>query len=580
MAASRYYPMKNSAAEKLTKSECKETMASLESSSSSDTSIGSLREKYIKACCKPIYRMRWMKTKGAILVLVWNYLAFSVFYYLGGFSGDSELLRSVPFFRGHASGLVGVATLFCPFAGWLADVRLGRYKVICISLWTMWIGILLSVVGLLIRDVNDTASLVIGYGIFPLLYIVIALGIAAFQANIIQFGVDQLLDASAVEITAFVNWYVWTIYSSNTVVSFLLDCLNEKFQFIRSLVLAVILSLALCSNFILKKWLVVEPVIQNPLKLISKVLRYAAKNKYPRQRSAFTYWEDKIPSRIDLAKSKYGGPFTTEQVEDVKTFFRILVIIFSVGTIVSANIVTAGAERNMVWHLRGHGTPKSDSLSVCFQVNSIRNLEYYCIVLLVPLYEFIMRPMFQRCIPSVGMFQKFGIGMVLLLMNIVANQVLDVVGHQLTEAANGTVLCVLTANETSPSLDIDYRWLAIPGIIRGFSILFLLIPMFEFVCAQSPYSMKGLLLGIIYGTFGLMTILGTLVLYPFTVVFRTGRDARPSCGFWYFLVAGIIVLIAIVIFCFVGKWYKKRERDEEPNTQRFVEDYYERYSSN
>jgi len=100
--------------------------------------------------------------------------------------------------------------------------------------------------------------------------------------------------------------------------------------------------------------------------------------KYPRQRSAFTYWEDKIPSRIDLAKSKYGGPFTTEQVEDVKTFFRILVIIFSVGAIVSANIVTAGVERNMVWHLRGHGTPKSDSLSVCFQVNSIRNLEYYC----------------------------------------------------------------------------------------------------------------------------------------------------------------------------------------------------------
>ena len=318
----------------------------------------------------------------------------------------------------------------------------------------------------------------------------------------------------------------------------------------------------------------------NPLKLIPKVLRYAIKNKYPRQRSAFTYWEDKIPSRIDLAKSKYGGPFTTEQVEDVKTFCRILVIICSVGAIVSANIVTAGVERKMVWHLRDYDTPKQDSLSVCFQVNSIKNLEYYCIVLLVPLYEFAVRPVFHRCIPNLGIFQKYGIGMVLLLVNIVANLVLDVVGHQLTEATNGTVLCVLTANESSPSLDVNYRWLAIPGIIRGFSILFLMIPMFEFVCAQSPYSMKGLLLGIIYGTFGLMTILGTLVLYPFTLVFRTGRDARPSCGFWYFLAAGILVLIAIVIFCFVGKWYKKRERDEEPHSQRFVEDYYERYTVN
>ena len=27
----------------------------------------------------------------------------------------------------------------------------------------------------------------------------------------------------------------------------------------------------------------------------------------PVQRSAFTYWEDSIPARIDLGKSKYGG---------------------------------------------------------------------------------------------------------------------------------------------------------------------------------------------------------------------------------------------------------------------------------
>ena len=65
----------------------------------------------------------------------------------------------------------------------------------------------------------------------------------------------------------------------------------------------------------------------NPLTFIFQVLRYAVKNKYPRQRSAFTYWEDKPYSRIDLGKTKYGGPFTTEQVEDVKTYFRILVLI-------------------------------------------------------------------------------------------------------------------------------------------------------------------------------------------------------------------------------------------------------------
>ena len=68
--------------------------------------------------------------------------------------------------------------------------------------------------------------------------------------------------------------------------------------------------------------------------LIFNVLRYAKKNKYPRLRSAFTYWDDKPFSRIDLGKTKYGGPFTTEQVEDVKTFFRIVVVILGCSSFV------------------------------------------------------------------------------------------------------------------------------------------------------------------------------------------------------------------------------------------------------
>ena len=42
--------------------------------------------------------------------------------------------------------------------------------------------------------------------------------------------------------------------------------------------------------------------------------------------SAFTYWENDIPSRIGLYKHKYGGPFTNEEVEDV---LRLLIFIIS-----------------------------------------------------------------------------------------------------------------------------------------------------------------------------------------------------------------------------------------------------------
>ena len=68
---------------------------------------------------------------------------------------------------------------------------------------------------------------------------------------------------------------------------------------------------------------------RNPLKTIIKVLKYAYNRKFPERRNAFTYWEDNTPSRIDLGKQKYSGPFTYEQVEDVKVFFRLLLLKFS-----------------------------------------------------------------------------------------------------------------------------------------------------------------------------------------------------------------------------------------------------------
>ena len=54
------------------------------------------------------------------------------------------------------------------------------------------------------------------------------------------------------------------------------------------------------------------------------------KHKYPENRSALTYWEEEAPSRLDLGKDKYGGPFTIEEVEDVKTVFRMLPLFIAI----------------------------------------------------------------------------------------------------------------------------------------------------------------------------------------------------------------------------------------------------------
>ena len=65
---------------------------------------------------------------------------------------------------------------------------------------------------------------------------------------------------------------------------------------------------------------------------------YARKATYNTFQSAFTINKDP-PPRLDLAKTRYGGPFTSAQVEDVKTFYRLLLILIS--TIGSLMLITA-----------------------------------------------------------------------------------------------------------------------------------------------------------------------------------------------------------------------------------------------
>ena len=139
-------------------------------------------------------------------------------------------------------------------------------------------------------------------------------------------------DASADNITSLISWFVLTmatgIWAGDVIHNLLLACVpfnhSDLYQALTSLPVMLASLNFILYNLLSVKWLIIEPKSPQFLKNIYRVLRFAAKHKAPVNRSALTYWEEDIPSRIDLGKSRYGGPFTTEQVEDVKTFFRVL----------------------------------------------------------------------------------------------------------------------------------------------------------------------------------------------------------------------------------------------------------------
>ena len=100
---------------------------------------------------------------------------------------------------------------------------------------------------------------------------------------------------------------------------------------------AVPLAVIIISDCLCQQWLDRTHKVTNPIKLIIQVLNYTRKHRYPERRSAFTYIDEEQPTRMDYGKEKFGGPFTEEEVEDVKTVLRLLplVICFCLNVTVS-----------------------------------------------------------------------------------------------------------------------------------------------------------------------------------------------------------------------------------------------------
>ena len=146
-----------------------------------------------------------------------------------------------------------------------------------------------------------------------------------------------------------------------------------------------------------------EPPSVSPYMRVFKVLQFAKNHKTPLHRSAFTYWEDGPPSRLDMGKDKYGGPFTNEQVEDVKTFFRLLY--FLACTLLVHFVVSISISQALVPHF-GSAQQSSYSQQPKDPIHMITADIFYSpsffAALFVPLHELDLHPLLgDRYLPNI-----------------------------------------------------------------------------------------------------------------------------------------------------------------------------------
>lgn len=302
-------------------------------------------------------RFRWINNKAALMVLVWNLLVFSYQY-----QALDSILKLIPDYKKNMwppwkkmSTIIALETslplLLYPLAGWLADSKLGRYRVMKSSIWIMWLASIILLINLILQYFNYDIYHYLSIPVVIIVYGVNAIALAGFQANIIPFGLDQMEDASAEQYSSFVHWYYWTRnFSLGLVATIILHSValtcpipfpehSDKIDLIVLVFEVGLLGLALILDICFSRVLVKEPKVQNPLQIVLKVSLFVARHKRPvGQRSTITY-DRGYYSRVDLATLPYGGPFEVEDVEAVKTFWRMIVFL-AIASLASIPIYT------------------------------------------------------------------------------------------------------------------------------------------------------------------------------------------------------------------------------------------------
>ena len=553
----------------------------------------------LKHCCKK--RQFCVKSKAAVLVLIWNFCIallltswLDPIYYTTIVNHHFKYLLGlmVPIFCCFSATVY----LFYPLAGYLADVKYGRYRVITCSLcsipfiipslgaflaifWLWWV----PKEGFLLSKAVFWAMVPIGL----LVSVAVLTCHTAFSANVIQFGMDQLYESPTEDSLLFIYWFVFTSYLGFALFKVTWYKTAAGLTGISVLLVfgMVTLVCSLCLARCKRQWFLIHAASKNPYKMVYKVIRFAMDHKSPIRRSAFTYCEDELPSRMDLGKSKYGGPFSTEEVEDVKAFLGIVCLLLTLGPVFASDIARTSFMYEFSIHLESESfdnnstnnhTGKGNYLISEFDLGILT--EVFTAIFIV-IYVYLIRPFCLNSNPKI--LKGMGLGMLLLLLSLVSLLLIDVVDNVMVQPHHRCFLSsYINASNTIQSLSLGHHvsrlYLILPHTFNALGYMSFYPAAYAFICAQSPHAMKGLLIGTFFAIKGIFQLLGALLSLSFL---KWNQNFIMSCGSVYFLINIILSLAGLLAYICAAQKYHYRQRDEPDNTYRYAEEYYDKSDS-
>ena len=524
---------------------------------------------FIKSSIKK-FKLRWIPDKQAMLVLVWNllltasmksysdYVGYCLKLDLLVFKVQQEMFYSV-------MGGVFIFLLSGLFSAWLVGWKYRLVDIIFTGMFITGVAFLVGAIPNIIYSGTNKCNRLETVIIMIIYFIILNLGSAPVVTNLFQLAVEQIPDASSSQLASLASWFLFSCVCgslSSMVFDAVFQCYltshsesNQNYLSYYTLVNGVIIAFVLSSFALMKHKLVDNSPTSNTIKHIYQVVKYAIKHRRPVQRSAMTYWEEEIPRGMDLAKRKYGGPFTSEQVEDVKTFFR-LSILYLIGFFY---LISFYASVFSLEYLGIEMAAKNNAfvfVDFCttFVMYGVFGRSFLWILISIIVYEVIIKPLLGYKISDVRRKLKFGIFLSFIIFSVIATMV--------------GIIRYSTVNR------VNSFWLEVGlSVPIGIASAIISVAGLEFIIAQTPYPMRNFFINVGYN---INFFAVTFSRFLFLLIHKKCRSR--NCPIIYSLMSLSLNFVAMLLFMIAITRYRMRSRGhEDEHQQRWIEEVYDRY---
>lgn len=539
----------------------------------------------------------WRRTAGAAVLLV-EMLERAAFF---GVSANLVLyLNSLNFnWDGEQASratllFLGASYLLSPVGGWLADVYLGRFRAIALSLL-----LYLAASGLLLTTItNDGRRSFCGEMpelplepscpssgcprswsspyCAPTLYVLLlllALAASSFRSNLTSFGADQVMDLGRNATRRFFNWFYWSINLGAVLSLLLVAFVQQNISFLWGY--GIIVGFVGLAFFI---FLSATPVfITKPPtgSQVSSMLKLAFRNCCSRLWRQHSARDPQGAHLLPDQRSSQSGPSPQEDMANFQVLVKILPVMITLVPywMVYFQMQSTYVLQGLHLHIPNiFGSNSINSSSTLRAENSNYKIpeawlllaNVVVVLILVPIKDHLIDPLLLRCKLLPSALQKMALGMFFGCASVIVAGVLEKERLQ-----------YVTANQTVSQQigkDLYYAaplsiWWQIPQyLLIGVSEIFASIPGLEFAYSEAPRSMQGAIMGIFFCLSGVGSLLGSglvaLLSLPGGWMYCPedfGNINNCRMDLYFFLLAGIEAVTAVLFF-WIARHYEKAHR--------------------